>query len=296
MIALEPNGPAFGSVQKKVVGDDGSQHHIFSNDVTYDPNIRKYGLTDVPLTFEPHLSSQPTEEDDESGFFHIPNPPNIASDQLKRGDGCRMNLWLQTDLLFNVSNTKIMDNCGIRKLCNLQRMPQIIVTAHASSHTVYDFATAAFMKQAGVNVKYCQLERYGIEGNGHLMFLERNSSAVGDLVSKWACDIMPMPEKICQASQWASHVPLAHLEKVYAYECGAWKHYAPMKPRESGENTWLAVGDLAGSVEVTLWIKLREEMSRMNALPTPPPSGSFLSTVGIRGPWSEDMGIAFDFQ
>ncbi|KAI6782292.1 uncharacterized protein J7T54_008378 [Emericellopsis cladophorae] len=296
VIALEPNGPAFGSVQKKIVGDDGKPHQIFSNNVTYDPSIRRYGITDVPLTFAPHLSYESTEEDDDACFFQVPNPPNISSDQLKRGDGCRMNLWLQTDLLFNVATTNIVDNCGIRKLCNIQRMPQVIVTAQASSHTVYDFATAAFMKQAGVNVKYCPLERYGVEGNGHLMFLEQNSSAVGRLISKWACDMMPMPDKVCQASHWASHAPLAHLEKMYAYERGAWKHYAPMKPRESGDNAWLALGDLAESVEVTLWVKSRTEMAKMNELPTPPASGGYLSTVGMRGPWSEDMDMAFDFQ
>jgi hypothetical protein len=150
------------------------------------------------------------------------------------------------------------------------------------------------MKQACVDVKYRPLERFGVEGNGHLMFLEQNSNAAGNLISKWASDMMPMPDKVCQASPWGSHVPLMHLEKMYAYGQGAWKHYAPMKPKESGDKTWLAVGDLAGSVEVTLWVKSRTEMSKIHELPTPPLSARFVPNDGMRGPWSEDM--AFDFQ
>ncbi|KAK6709168.1 hypothetical protein SNK04_010111 [Fusarium graminearum] len=61
----------------------------------------------------------------------------------------------------------------------------MVVTAHASSHAMYDWAVVAFMMQAGVKVDWFRLEDVKIEGNGHLMFLETNSDQIAQVVLDW---------------------------------------------------------------------------------------------------------------
>jgi pimeloyl-ACP methyl ester carboxylesterase len=65
-----------------------------------------------------------------------------------------------------------------RKLKNLQGIPIAITTAPASYHYPYDYATVAFLKQAGCNVTHIELEKVGVTGNGHFLMMERNNRAV----------------------------------------------------------------------------------------------------------------------
>jgi hypothetical protein len=74
---------------------------------------------------------------------------------------------------------------SIRKLINLEKIPTTIVTAHASSHGMYDWATVYFLNQAGVKCGWIRLEQKNILGNGHLMFLEENSDEVAQVVLDW---------------------------------------------------------------------------------------------------------------
>lgn len=72
-----------------------------------------------------------------------------------------------------------------RKLANLTHIPVLVVTAPASFHAQYDWCTVEFLRQAGVPVQHMKLEEQGILGNGHMMFMEKNSDVVAAEVERW---------------------------------------------------------------------------------------------------------------
>ena len=63
----------------------------------------------------------------------------------------------------------------------------LVLTPEASYHAPFDGWTAAFLRQAGVDTEFLPLEHIGINGNGHLMMLERNSDAIADYLDDWLC-------------------------------------------------------------------------------------------------------------
>lgn len=129
------------------------QEAIFSN-----TSSRAYGLTDIPLTYSPAVT----------------NP--------------------ETDLVKHTipSNSSSFSNCIIqadspapRKLVNLAKVPVLVLTTESSYHAPYDWCTVRFLKQAGVQTKHLQLADIGIHGNGHMVFLEKNSLQVASVLQKW---------------------------------------------------------------------------------------------------------------
>ena len=72
-----------------------------------------------------------------------------------------------------------------RKLTNLVGILQLVLTTEASFHRLSDWATVHFLRQAGATVEHHRLEEYGIRGNGHLCFLEKNSNEVANHVLNW---------------------------------------------------------------------------------------------------------------
>jgi pimeloyl-ACP methyl ester carboxylesterase len=107
---------------------------------------RPWGLADVPLTYDP-----PVTDMSKLSFVQQSNPnsPDLAA------------CWSQT--------------APARPLPNLGGIPVLLATTQASYHSVYDHCTAAYLKQAGVNVDFERLADHGIEGNGHMMMLEKNN-------------------------------------------------------------------------------------------------------------------------
>jgi pimeloyl-ACP methyl ester carboxylesterase len=78
-----------------------------------------------------------------------------------------------------------------RKLSNLCTIPILIVTAEASYHALYDHVFVKFLHQAGCEkVEHLELGQAGIQGNGHLMFMENNSDTIAAEVEKWISKIM----------------------------------------------------------------------------------------------------------
>lgn len=139
IVALEPNGPPF-------------QNAIFKRNPE-----RIYGLTDIPLTFSPPVSS--------------------ASD-------------LQPFTVFEGENyTSFQQSFPPRRLVHLTQIPVLIVTSEAGYHAVYDDFTVQFLQEAGVNVTHIRLESIGIRGNGHMFFMERNSDQIAaEVVQPWIRD------------------------------------------------------------------------------------------------------------
>jgi pimeloyl-ACP methyl ester carboxylesterase len=144
IVSLEPGGPAFGDV-------------LFSNNTA-----RAFGLTDIPITYDPPVNSPETDL------------VKRSIDALVKGT---VPCMIQAD------------EPAPRQLVNLKNIPVLMVTAEASYHAAYDWCTAKFLQQAGVNVTHFELGSMGIRGNGHLFFLERNSDEVANVVEQWINDM-----------------------------------------------------------------------------------------------------------
>ncbi|PFH57703.1 hypothetical protein XA68_14666 [Ophiocordyceps unilateralis] len=73
-----------------------------------------------------------------------------------------------------------------RQLVNLADKPILVVTSEASYHAPYDYCTVAYLRQAGCQkTDHMELASVGIRGNGHMMFLEKNSGEIQRLLHKW---------------------------------------------------------------------------------------------------------------
>ncbi|WKT46443.1 Alpha/Beta hydrolase fold [Fusarium oxysporum f. sp. vasinfectum] len=157
-IVLEPPGPPFGTACPK----ERNPYREYTPFIQYEEGTRIYGLTDIPLTYDP-----PTHP--HGGYDHPEkNPLDIT--QLPSPDG-KSECFVQSP--------------KPRKLINIKKVPNAVVTAHASSHGMYDWATVVFMLQAGVKCDLIKLEEKNILGNGHLMFLETNSNEIAQVLMDW---------------------------------------------------------------------------------------------------------------
>ncbi|KAI8625121.1 Alpha/Beta hydrolase protein [Xylariaceae sp. FL1651] len=72
-----------------------------------------------------------------------------------------------------------------RQLVRLKGTPVVVITAPASYHAPYDWATVEYLKQAGVQADHMKLEEKGIFGNGHMMHMEKNSDRIAGEIVRW---------------------------------------------------------------------------------------------------------------
>ncbi|KAI8689070.1 hypothetical protein NCS55_00163000 [Fusarium keratoplasticum] len=186
VIAIEPVGPPFGTTTRTAANG----HRIFTQNVRRVEGVRIYGLTDIPLTFDPPAS------------FHAGVSAPDLELPLDIEERLRPDLkgicYLQRNLhedevILNHETGKheMSDRIRYRELYNLKKVPQAVVTAHASSHVMYDWMTVSFMVQAGVPVQWIKLDEHQIFGNGHLMFLETNSDDIARLLTEWIYNMTP---------------------------------------------------------------------------------------------------------
>ena len=138
IVAVEPQGPPF------------------ENAVTAEGKARAWGITDIPITYNPPVKAR---GDLSAVHESAPDGPDLAV------------CWKQAD--------------PPRQLTNLKGIPVVIVTAEASYHAVYDHCTAKFLTQAGVKNTHLRLAEAGIHGNGHMMMLEKNSVDIAAAINKW---------------------------------------------------------------------------------------------------------------
>lgn len=146
ILAIEPNGPPFHEVQ--FVGPPEW--------FRYGALTLSWGVTDVPLTY-----AQPVKDASELRF--------VQQDKADAADLVRC----------------FEQQAPARQLPNLQKMPVLVVTADASYHAPYDHCTVRYLRQAGVDVTWLKLAEHGIEGNSHVLMLEKNSDAIAALVIDW---------------------------------------------------------------------------------------------------------------
>lgn len=185
VLAVEPAGPPGGT--NRALKDNTL---VFTNQVRYFAQHRPYGLADIPLTFEPAV---PEPAYDEHGvtqppleLFATAAATNNGVCLLQRG-GPELR---QADTTGRVLPPEARPGV-VRKLAALGRVCQLVVTAEASHHATCDGATVAFMRQAGVGVDHIRLEEAGVCGNGHLMYLEKNSDAVAQVIFEWVASSVP---------------------------------------------------------------------------------------------------------
>lgn len=181
VVAVEPAGPPFGTAAIK----EGHRKY-YTPYVKRKEGYRIWGLADIPLTYDPALPS-PAELVNRAWQ----SPLDIASFGRTDGEGtCFLQSKIELDdfaipQAIEEDTDPNIPPLQVRQLVNLKKMPQVLVTAHASSHMAYDWATVSFMKQAGVDVDWIKLEDYYLWGNGHLMFLEQNSNEIAQLIESY---------------------------------------------------------------------------------------------------------------
>ena len=138
IIAAEPSGPPFADA-------------VFSNNPS-----RLWGVTDIPMTYEPPIS--------EAKQLTVVQQATADGPNLER---CR----LQAE--------------PARRLPTLAGIPILILAAESSYHAVYDHCTSKYLAQAGVPNTFVRLEEVGIRGNGHMLMIEKNNLEIADFIAKW---------------------------------------------------------------------------------------------------------------
>ncbi|KAL7268389.1 hypothetical protein RUND412_008989 [Rhizina undulata] len=145
ILAVEPGGPQF---ENKVLGSGSA---------------RAWGLTDIPMTYEPPVS----------------DPREIEKVRVKSTEVGRSDCLLQKE--------------PARVWPRLRDIPVAVVTSEASYHAVYDHCIVGFLKQVGIrSVDSIRLEELGVRGNGHMMMLEKNNLEVAQVLDSWVEKIMAM--------------------------------------------------------------------------------------------------------
>ncbi|KAF5587821.1 fusarubin cluster-esterase [Fusarium pseudocircinatum] len=120
---------------------------------------RPWGLWDVPITYNPPV------KDPKKDLVQKVHPQKDS---------------LSTECILQA------DEPSPRKLANLVDIPILIVTGEASYHMPYEHCTAAYYRQAGcLKTEHIELGTIGIHGNGHMLFMEKNSDEIHAVVEKW---------------------------------------------------------------------------------------------------------------
>lgn len=125
--------------------------------------VRPYGLTTIPLTYSPPVTDPMSDLITE---IAQPTRPGELPLSIQANDP------------------------HPRQLTNFIDKPVLVVTGQASYHAPYDWATVAYLRQAGVKkTLHLVLAEHGIYGNGHMLFLEKNSDEIALLIEKWIKDL-----------------------------------------------------------------------------------------------------------
>lgn len=72
-----------------------------------------------------------------------------------------------------------------RKLVDLSKVLVVLLTGEASRHDLHDCCAIVFLQQTGVPIRWLDLGRGGLHGNGLFSFLEKDTLDIGGLVLKW---------------------------------------------------------------------------------------------------------------
>jgi pimeloyl-ACP methyl ester carboxylesterase len=117
---------------------------------------RVWGLTNLPVHYDPPIEAaselQTVRQDKPDGPGLLP-------------------CWVQKE--------------PVHKLVNLQSIPVLNVSGEASYHRPYAHCIAKWLNQAGVKTTFVNLEDVGLNGNGHQMMSEANSTGIARYLQSW---------------------------------------------------------------------------------------------------------------
>ena len=113
-----------------------------------------WGLTRNPITYDPPVASA-----SQLSFVALPKDPDVST------------CYVQT--------------APARKLPNVAKVPILYLSSPSGYNTAWDPCTTKYLTQAGVRYDWLHLQDIGIEGNGHFMFIEKNSDQVAGVVLDW---------------------------------------------------------------------------------------------------------------
>lgn len=138
IVAIEPSGPPFHNTSKG------------------NPPARDYGITDIPVAYDPPIASAAELQTEQQAE---PEAADLIACTLQQEPA--------------------------RQLANFRNIPIMVTVSEASYHAPYDHCTARFLQQAGAPAEFIRLPEQGIHGNGHMMMLEKNNLEVADMISGW---------------------------------------------------------------------------------------------------------------
>lgn len=128
----------------------------FHNAAPGEPKARPYGITDLPVTYDPPITE----------------PAQIRTKRQEKADA--------EGLI-----TCTLQEEPARKLVNFAKIPIMIGVAEASYHAPYDHCTAKYMQQAGAPVEFVRMQDKGLRGNGHMMMIEKNNLDIAAVLDTW---------------------------------------------------------------------------------------------------------------
>ncbi|VUC35798.1 unnamed protein product [Clonostachys rosea] len=170
VLSIEPSGPPFGSAR--------GRGRLYGHRAVFDPEVREWGLADIPLTYDPPLPKPQSIIPDPT--VDRRNNPLFPLCEYTNSQDPRKSCFMQNPVRVTDGGEMIF-----HQLYHLKKVPHAVITAEASSHSIFDWATVAFMQQAGLQVSWLRLEELCIRGNGRLMFLEKNSDEIAQVLHKW---------------------------------------------------------------------------------------------------------------
>jgi pimeloyl-ACP methyl ester carboxylesterase len=135
---------------------------IGAPDYFKDGDLRPWGLTSIPLNYQPAAK----------------DASEMAFEQQAQPDGPGLaKCWAQKS--------------PARQLPDLAKTPILIVTGESSFHAPYEHCVVKYLEQAGVHPTWLDLGKAGVHGNGHMMMLEKNNLQIADLITKWLGKSVP---------------------------------------------------------------------------------------------------------
>ena len=82
--------------------------------------------------------------------------------------------------------------CTLLQAMNIEASPVLISTSYKKTITnwlpspaLFDHCTVSWLNQAGVKTEFIRLENEGLQGNGHMMMLEKNSDDIIKFIAGW---------------------------------------------------------------------------------------------------------------
>jgi pimeloyl-ACP methyl ester carboxylesterase len=167
IVAAEPSGPPVHDV---VVPGESRFGMTFENAIEVagtemfrdDPRLKRYGLTDNPLAYAPAVTPE--------------SPLEFVQQEKPEGPDL-VKCWRQKE--------------PAHKLVAVGERPIIYLAAEASFYAPYNHCTVGYLKQAGVDVSFIRLADIGLNGNGHMMMMEKNSDAIAQVIIEWLDKNLP---------------------------------------------------------------------------------------------------------